>query len=290
MYTPSEDLILPEVIKVGGAKLHVFDASTANLLATKGASMNDTHSKRTSFLSDTSSSPTLDDSRGRQSSICSSSGTLRSTHIVEWSPADNEELRQLCEQFRQVSMAKHFPEQSAKLNGTDAVSETKRLKEERRRIKQEIKDKAAAIKAQERNEKLHKLHARPIVKSTSTTVSNASSNPDMSISDVLGSPSIPAVAADATPSPEQEREVLKSQKDSLKAQAKALKEEEKERKEALKLTKLRAAVQARNDRIDAGRSKAAQKAAQKAASRNSGSAFPWIHHSPTPSMREAVSA
>lgn len=66
---------------------------------------------------------------------------------------------------------------------------------------------------------------------------------------------------DTTPT----RERLRREKSALKAHAKALKEEEKARKEAEKLAKLKLAVQARNDKIDAHDRAVREKAAQKLA-------------------------
>lgn len=248
-----DDLISPTVIVVGGyGSANTTPRSIQVAMTTEQAH---DPSRRVSVGSSSYSLPTHYSARAR-SSISSSTSSTRSDSSPSLSGStladDNDALRELCE-------GKPSSRKSTSLLGqvgaTGHSVDAKRIKDERKRAKQELRECNAALKAKSRTTR------SPPVQDTPPTASE-----DLSFADMLNRsppPPPPPTLSHSSPS----REELEQQKAQRKTLLKTLKEEEKARKEAEKLAKLKAAVQARNDRIDAHDRQIREKAAQKAAAK-----------------------
>lgn len=213
----------------------------------------------------------------RSSSVFSaSSGRSNSTHCTrlststaptsyrasaDWTPAGKDALKQLCNQIENDH--KTASRQSSRANSDELVAHGRKLKDELRKTKNDLKEKATALRSTETRSIERTWSIIPSIFRGETTTHHhheasieSSAEDSFSFEAMLsqGPPSLHESCSTTTP----DKEALRHQKLALKAQIKAIKEAE-------KLEKIKAAVQARNNKIDAQREKAAQKAAKKQA-------------------------
>lgn len=240
-------LIPPSVVIVGGSGPSI--PTTRKSLtgwSEDGVSLSGlTLQERSSSISSQISVKTVSSDRLRQSSCTTAaSGHASSRTSLEWSPADNLALKEMCDNT--IVDAGRANGHSPQINGSEIVAHGRKLREELRRTKHELREKTAALKQQDRPRSRYPF-----------TFRGESHSPEPPTEDF----SFEAMLSQGPPSPTStfaDREAINDQKVALKAHVKALKEAE-------KLEKVKAAVQARNDKIDAQRQKAAQKAARKKA-------------------------
>ncbi|CCG81198.1 protein of unknown function [Taphrina deformans PYCC 5710] len=238
-----DDLIPPEVVIVGGLSTRA-NAERSRYREQEPSSFSafsfDVSSNRHSFLSMHSASHSDHAQRQQQSHQFSSQ------HHRQRNSRDGQSLSSFGGSASRRGSSPSVGGRPSMSTDNGSRTDMTKLRAERAQAKRELKEKTAALKALEKSNK----KASPTASKSDLDSEEAL---DMSFTDfMLQGP----VSRTAVPT----KEELKQQKLDLKAHAKALKEEE-------KMAKSKAAVEARNAKIDAhdraAREKAAQKAAQK---------------------------